>query len=61
VGGMILPDVQRAPEVAAKTPLAAVPPRIEIELPGGIKVRVDGDAQPPVLGRVMKLVRGLSC
>jgi transposase len=64
--GIIHPEVQRETEAVAKASLSAtttpaVPSRIEIELPGGIKVRVDGDAQAPVLGRVMKLVRGLAC
>lgn len=64
--GRIHPEAQRETAVAAKASLPtpatpAVSSRIEIELPGGIKVHVDGDVQEPVLGRVVKLVRGLSC
>ena len=66
VDGMIHPETHREKEAVAKVSLlqataSAVPSRIEIELPGGIKVRVDGDIEGPVLGQVVKLVRGLSC
>jgi transposase len=65
-GGKLHPVVRAKPRknTAAKavppvTSVHPVPMRIEIELTSGIKIRFDGNLQSPVVGRVVKLVRGL--
>jgi transposase len=65
-GGMLHPvaRVKQRKNTAAKavpsvTSAHPVPMRIEIELASGIRVRFDGNLQGPVVGRVVKLVRGL--